>query len=75
MVGYETVFPFDSDLIKEEPAVIALYNVGRNHYTGSDAEFEYVRVELWEPAENKLNEFATPKMFISYLLGLIIVCN
>ena len=65
VVGYETVFPFDSDLIKEEPAVIALYNVGRNHYTGSDAEFEYVRVELWEPAENKPNEFAARKFIVS----------
>ena len=65
MVGYETVFPFESDLIKEQEAVIALYNVGRNHYTGSDAEFEYVRVELWEPAEGKPNEFAARKFIVS----------
>jgi len=65
VVGYETVFPFESDLIKEQDAVIALYNVGRNHYTGSDAEFEYVRVELWEPADGKSNEFAARKFIVS----------
>ena len=65
VVGYETVFPFESDLIKEQEAVIALYNVGRNHYTGSDAEFEYVRVELWEPADGKPNEFAARKFIVS----------
>lgn len=65
VVGYETKFPFDSDLIKEEPAVIALYKVGRNHYTGSDAEFEYVRVELWEPAPGKPNEFAARKFIVA----------
>lgn len=65
VVGYETVFPFESDLIKEQDAVLALYNVGRNHYTGSDAEFEYVRVELWEPADGKSNEFAARKFIVS----------
>lgn len=65
VVGYETKFPFESDLIKEQEAVIALYNVGKDHSTGSDAEFEYVRVELWNPAENKTNEFAARKFIIS----------
>ena len=53
IVSYESQFPFESDLIKSQDAVIALYNVGRNHYTGADAEFEYVRVELWDQAENE----------------------
>lgn len=65
VVGYETKFPFESDLIKEQEAVIALYNVGRNHSTGSDAEFEYVRAELWNPAEGRGNEFAARKFIVS----------
>ena len=44
VTGYETVFPFESDLIPEQEPILALYNVGRNHCTGSEAEFEYVRV-------------------------------
>lgn len=58
VTGYETVFPFESDFIKDEKAIIALYNVGRNHYIGSDAEFEYVRVELWDAVTGKDNEYA-----------------
>ena len=65
ITSYETLFPFESDLIKEEKAIIALYNVGRNHYTGSDAEFEYVRVELWDAVKGNTNEFAARKFIVS----------
>lgn len=62
---YETVFPFTSDLIVEQDAVLALYKVGRNHCTGSDAEFPYVRVELWAKVEGKSNEFAARLFTVS----------
>lgn len=65
VTGYETVFPFESDFIKEQAAIIALYNVGRNHCVGSDAEFEYVRVELWDAVEGQANEFAARKFIVS----------
>lgn len=65
VTSYETKFPFDSDLIKAQEAVIALYNVGRNHCLGSDAEFEYVRVELWNPETGKANEYAARKFIVS----------
>lgn len=58
ITSYESVFPFESDLIVQQEAVLALYKVGRNHLTGSDAEFEYVRAELWDKVENKENEVA-----------------
>jgi len=45
--GYQTQFPFDTDLIESEKAVMALYNVGRNQLQGGMAEMEYVRVELF----------------------------
>lgn len=63
--GYETVFPFESDLIVEQDAVLALYNVGRNHCTGSDAEFQYVRVELWDKVTGSDNEFAARLFTVS----------
>lgn len=50
VTGYETSFSFEAEHIIEEKAVDSLYMVGRNHYTGSDAEFEYCRVELWNKA-------------------------
>lgn len=65
VVSYETVFPFESDLIPEQEPVLALYNVGRNHYTGSEAEFEYVRVELWDAVDGQANEFAARKFIVS----------
>lgn len=45
---YEPQFPFDADFIEDEDAVKALYSVGRDRKTGEDAQFEYVRVELFE---------------------------
>ena len=46
--SYETQFPFESELIADEKAIMALYKVGRDHLTGSTAEFDYVRVDLFD---------------------------
>lgn len=62
---YETVFPFESDLIIQQEAVLALYKVGRNHCTGSDAEFQYVRAELWDKVPERDNEFAARLFTVS----------
>lgn len=62
---YETTFPFTSDFIVQQEAILALYKVGRNHCTGADAEFQYVRVELWDKVENKENEFAARLFTVS----------
>lgn len=50
IVGYENVFPFNSDLISDDAAVMALYNIGRDQKTGADAELDYVRVDLYKEA-------------------------
>lgn len=65
ITSYETVFPFESDLIIQQEAVLALYKVGRNHCTGSAAEFQYVRVELWDKVPDKANEFAARRFVVS----------
>ncbi len=68
---YQTQFPYESDLIADEKCVIALYEVGRNHATGSDAQKDYVRVELWNPVvddttgEASTTEFAARKFVVS----------
>ncbi len=62
--SYQPQFPFDSDLIKEEAAVMALYNVGRNQLCGAEAEFDYVRVELFQPGESE-NTFKARKFKVS----------
>lgn len=50
VVSYETTFPFEAEHIASEEAIDALWMVGRNHYTGAMAEFEYCRVELYNKA-------------------------
>ena len=67
ITSYETVFPFVSDLIVQQEAVLALYTVGRDHLTGSDAEFQYVRVELWDPKDGDASsgEFAARLFVVS----------
>lgn len=63
--SYETTFPFESELIPDERAIRALYKVGRNHLTGGEAEFEYVRVELWDAVEGEKNTFKARKFLVS----------
>lgn len=65
VTSYETTFPFESDFIPEQEPILALYNVGRNHYTGSEAQFEYVRVDLWDKVAGEDNEFAARKFVVS----------
>lgn len=63
--SYKPVFPFDTDLIASESAVMALYNVGRNQKTGSNAEFDYVRVELFKKVSEAENTYEARKFRVS----------
>lgn len=66
VIGYETSFPFAADQIAEEKAIDALWQVGRNHYVGSAAEFDYIRVELWNPAaDGNGTKFEARKFVVS----------
>lgn len=47
ITGYETVFPFDTQLISDEEAVKFIYEIARNQKTGSEAETYYYRVDLF----------------------------
>ena len=50
ITGYENTFPFDTQLISDDDAIKFIYDIARNQKTGSDAETDYVRVELFETA-------------------------
>lgn len=52
VTGYETTFPFNTDLIADQDAVMFLYNIGRNQKTGEDAQTEYIRVDLYGTASS-----------------------
>ena len=45
ITGYETVFPFETQLISDEAAVKFIYDIGRNQKTGEEAETDYVRID------------------------------
>ena len=63
--SYETVFPFESDMIASEKAVMALYKVGRNHLTGADAQKHYIRVDLYDPIQDKNNVYHARQFLVS----------
>lgn len=63
--SYQPQFPFDTDLIKSEKAVMELYTIGRNELTGADAERDYIRVELFEPVASKENTFKARKFRVA----------
>lgn len=63
VVSYETKFPFEADQIMEQDSISDIYNIARNHCIGSDAEREYVRVELWNRAS--ANTYEARKFVVS----------
>ena len=62
--GYETEFSFDTDLIVDEEAISFIYDVARNQRTGSDAETDYVRVELFSPVAGSDNTYKARKFCV-----------
>lgn len=63
--GYQTQFPFDTDLIKSEKAIMHLYEVGRDQKTGANAETDYVRVELFNPIASQTGKFKARKFHVA----------
>lgn len=57
--SYQREFPYSADMIKSEKALMALYDVNRHNYTGADAMFEYVRVDLYDPVKEAAAEGQT----------------
>lgn len=55
--SYQTEFPYTADMIVSQEVIMALWRVGRNHLTGADAMFEYVRVDLFAPVADQPNMY------------------
>ena len=53
VTGYETTFPFNTQLIDDEAAINFIYDVARNQKAGSEAEADYVRVDLFKSKDTK----------------------
>ena len=65
ITSYQTEFPYSADMIVSEKAIMALYECGRDHKTGADAMFEYVRVDLFSPVQQQQNVFKARKFIVS----------
>lgn len=63
--SYQTEFPYSADMIASEKAIMALYECGRDHLTGTAAMFEYVRVDLFSPVGSQTNVFKARKFIVS----------
>ncbi len=63
--NYKPQFAFESHLIKDQDAVMMLYQVGEQELTGADAEFYYVRVNLFEPIEGTENTYKARQFVVS----------
>lgn len=65
ITGYENTFAFDTDLIADEQAVMALYDVSRDQKTGGDAQFDYIRTELFKPVADEENTYEARKFRVA----------
>lgn len=63
--SYQTEFPYETELIKEQECTLALYETGDSQLIGSKAMFDYVRVRLWEPVTGQENIFKAKKYKVS----------
>lgn len=63
--GYKVKFPFDTDLIKDEAVTMSLYKVCHDQLVGSDAERDFVRVDLYDPIPNTTNKYKARKFRVS----------
>lgn len=48
ITGYENSFAFDTQFIEDDAAIAFLYDIARNQKTGSEAETNYYRVDLYK---------------------------
>lgn len=62
--GYKPEFPYNCDMMADDEAIAALYAVGRDLLTGTDAMFEYVRVDLYKGASSS-NVYPARKFIVS----------
>lgn len=61
--SYKTQFPYDCDVIKDQVAAMYLYNIGRNHAIGVDAESDYIKVDLYDPCVPGSTQFFKARKF------------
>ena len=69
ITGYENSFSYDTQFIHDEAAVAALIKVAHDQLTGEDAEFDYVRVDLYDAVADSANTFKARKFRVCVEAG------
>lgn len=69
--SYQVEFSFEAELIKEEEALMKIYDIARNQKTGADAQVNYVRVELFEPITGSDNTYKARKFVTSVVVSSV----
>lgn len=65
IIGYENKFAFDMHLMAKHPAIRKIYDISRNQKTGSDAEADYVRVDLYDAEDENTTTFPARKFRVA----------
>jgi hypothetical protein len=65
IIGYENKFAFDMHLMAQHPAIRKIYDISRNQKTGSDAEADYVRVDLYDGEGENVTSFPARKFRVA----------
>lgn len=61
--SYQTQFPFNAEYMTSEEAIDKLYKIARNQLTGGKAEVDYVRTELFDECEPKVDNTHPARKF------------
>lgn len=67
--SYQGEFPYESEVIKEQECTTRLFETGRNQDKGSEAMFNYIRVELWNKASSGDTSFKARKFRVSNVVS------
>lgn len=65
ITGYDWSAPYESDQIKDQEPIKFIYEIGKYQKVGSDAETDYIIVDLDEPAEGKGTVFNARKINVA----------
>lgn len=65
VTGYQAEFPYEAELIADEKCTEALFDTVRNQQIGPKAQFNYVRVELWNKSGDTDGVFKARKFKVS----------
>lgn len=63
--SYQTQFPYEADFFADQTAVKEVWDIGHDHKTGEDAQRNYVRVDLYDPAKGQSNTYKARKFVVA----------